>query len=149
MSPRLWPYAVVFAVAGAGSAFAVVATRHATWRDPRPMPALVRHSFAAFTLILLVVGTALVCQADIFPWTLPAEASVMFGLVYLGAAVYFLYGFLRPRWANAVGQLAGFLAYDLVLIAPFLEHFGVAHNGNLISLVAYIAFVLYSGALAT
>jgi hypothetical protein len=146
--PQLWPYAVVFAVAGAISAVAIVRTRHAPWRDPRPTPAPVRYSFAAFAVILAAVGTALICRADIFPWTLPPETSVMFGLVYLGAAVYFLHGFLRPHWANAVGQLAGFLAYDLVLLAPFLEHFGVVHGGSLISLVVYVALVLYSGGLA-
>jgi hypothetical protein len=146
--PQLWPYAVVFAVAGAISAVAIARTRHDAWRDPRPTPAPVRRSFAAFAVILTAVGIALICRADIFPWTLPSESSVMFGLVYLGAAVYFLYGVLRPHWANAVGQLAGFLAYDLVLLAPFLEHFGVAQGGNLISLVVYVALVLYSGGLA-
>jgi hypothetical protein len=45
----------------------------------------------------------------------------MFGLVFLGAATYFIYGALDPHWGNAIGQLAGFLAYDLVLLAPFLS----------------------------
>jgi len=146
--PQLWPYAVVFVVACVGSAVVAVVTREAPWSDPRATPGLVRGSFAAFAAILIAVGTALVCHADIFPWTLPSESSVMFGLVYFGAAVYFVYGFLRPHWANAVGQLAGFLAYDLVLLAPFLEHFGVARGGKLISLVVYVAFLLYSGGLA-
>jgi hypothetical protein len=146
--PVLWPYAVVFAFACATSVIAVAATRRSRWRDPRPMPPLVRRSFAGLTLVLVAVGIALVCDADIFPWTLPSETSVMFGLVYLGAAVYFLHGCLRPRWANAVGQLAGFLAYDLVLLAPLLEHLGVARGDKLISLVVYLAVVLYSGGLA-
>jgi hypothetical protein len=72
---------------------------------------------------------------------------VMFGLVYLGAAVYFIHGFLRPRWHNAAGQLAGFLAYDLVLLAPFLNHFKVARGGELASLIIYTTFLVYSGAL--
>jgi len=72
----------------------------------------------------------------------------MFGLVYLGAAVYFLHGYLRPRWGNAIGQLAGFLAYDLVLLAPLLERLGIVTGVRLTSLVVYLAVVLYSGALA-
>jgi hypothetical protein len=39
----------------------------------------------------------------------------MFGLIFLGAATYFIYGALDPHWGNAVGQLAGFLAYDLTI----------------------------------
>ena len=73
----------------------------------------------------------------------------MFGLIFLGAATYFVYGALDPHWGNAVGQLAGFLAYDLVLLAPFLEHFGTAQGGSLISLIIYVAFLVYSGTLAS
>jgi hypothetical protein len=50
---------------------------------------------------------------------------------------------------NAVGQLAGFLAYDLVLLSPFFGHFDSAQGGSLISLVIYVAFLVYSGALAS
>jgi hypothetical protein len=73
----------------------------------------------------------------------------MFGLIFLGAATYFSYGVLDPHWGNAVGQLAGFLAYDLVLLAPFFEHFNIAQGGSLVSLIIYVAFLLYSGALAS
>ena len=92
---------------------------------------------------------ALVVHAGIFPWQLGQETSVMFGLIFLGAATYFIYGALDPHWGNAVGQLAGFLAYDLVLLAPFLEHFSAARGGSLVSLIIYVAFLVYSGALAS
>src|SRR5262249_50923988 len=146
--PRLWPYALVFAFACVGSATAFAVSRRLEWRDPRPMPTPVRWSFAAFAAILIGTGTALIFHAHIFPWHLGAETSVMFGLVYLGAAVYFVYGFAEPRWSNAAGQLAGFLAYDVILLAPFLDHFKVAHGGQLTSLIVYVAFLVYSGALA-
>lgn len=116
--PRLWPYALVFALACAGSATAFAVSRRIEWRDPRPMPAPVRWSFAAFAALLVGTGTALLFHARVLPWHLGAETSVMFGLVYLGAAVYFVYGFADPRWSNAAGQLAGFLAYDVILLAP-------------------------------
>ena len=112
------------------------------------MPALVRGSFAAFAVILVAAGTALIFHAEIFPWPLTSESSVMFGLVYLGAAVYFIHGFLHPLWSNAAGQLAGFLAYDVILLAPFIDRFGDVSGGELRSLIVYVAFVLYSGSLA-
>jgi hypothetical protein len=146
--PTLWPYAIVFGLACIASGVAFVWSRRIAWRDQRPMPGLVRGSFAGFAVILVAAGTALILHAAIFPWRLTAESSAMFGLIYLGAAVYFIHGFLRPRWQNAAGQLAGFLAYDLVLLAPFLEHFKVVHGGQLASLIVYTTFLVYTGALA-
>jgi hypothetical protein len=146
--PELWPYLVVFALGFMAMVVTFARTRAMAWRDPRPMPAPVRISFAAFTVMLIGAGTALVFQADIFPWALDDESSVMFGLIYLGAAAYFTTGFVRPRWPNAAGQLIGFLAYDLVLIGPFVDRFGEVSGGELTSLIVYAAFVVYSGALA-
>jgi hypothetical protein len=147
--PRLWPYALAFGLAAAGSAGAFLIARPIPWADPRSMPRPVRLSFGAFAIILTVVGVALLFHANIFPWRLGPETSVMYGLIFLGAATYFSYGALDPHWGNAVGQLAGFLAYDLVLLAPFLGHFSTAHGGSLVSLIIYVAFLLYSGMLAS
>ncbi|MGH2986124.1 MAG: hypothetical protein ACRDLO_05490 [Solirubrobacterales bacterium] len=146
--PELWPYLVVFALGFVGMVVTFTRTRAMAWRDPRPMPTPVRLSFGAFALMLIGAGTALVAGADIFPWALDDESSVMFGLIYLGAAAYFITGFLRPRWPNAAGQLIGFLAYDLVLIGPFVDRFGDVSGGELTSLIVYTAFVVYSGTLA-
>ena len=147
--PRLWPYALVFGLAAAGSAGAFLLARPIPWADPRSMPQPVRLSFVAFAVILIGAGIALVLHASIFPWQLGQETSVMFGLIFLGAATYFVYGALDPHWGNAVGQLAGFLAYDLVLLAPYLGHFGTARGGSLVSLIIYVAFLAYSGTLAS
>lgn len=147
--PRLWPYALAFGLATAGSAGAFFFARPIPWADPRPMPQPVRLSFGAFAVILIGAGVALLLHANIFPWRLGPETSVMFGLIFLGAATYFIYGALDPHWGNAVGQLAGFLAYDLVLLSPFFGHFDSAQGGSLISLVIYVAFLVYSGALAS
>ncbi len=123
--------------------------RSTAWADPRSMPQPVRLSFGAFAIILVGAGAALLVHASIFPWRLGPQTSVMFGLTFLGAATYFIYGALDPHWGNAVGQLAGFLAYDLVLLAPFLEHFSTARGGSLVSLTIYVAFLVYSGTLAS
>ena len=136
-------------VATAGSAGAFLFARSIAWADPRSMPPPVRLSFGAFAIILIGAGVALLVHASIFPWRLGPETSVMFGLIFLGAATYFIYGALDPHWGNAVGQLAGFLAYDLVLLAPFFEHFSTAQGGSLVSLIIYVAFLVYSGTLAS
>ena len=73
---------------------------------------------------------------------------MIFGFIYLGAAVYFLYGFVQPRWSNAAGQLIGFLAYDIVLIGPFVDRFDEVTGRQLLSLIIYSAVLVFSGALA-
>ncbi len=113
------------------------------------MPAPVHASFGVFALLLLGVGTGLVLQANVFPWPVGPESSTLYGFIFLGAAAYFLYGITDPVWPNAAGQLIGFLAYDLVLIGPFIDRIGEAEGGDLVSLTIYTAAVTYSGALAT
>ena len=52
--------------------------------------------------------------------------------------VYFAYGLWRPVWGNAKGQLVGFLAYDLVLIVPFVR---LWFSSPSLSLAVYIAVI--------
>lgn len=126
----------------------VYARRYA-WRDARATPRFVTASFGLFAVLLVLVAAALIAQMEtIFPWPLAGESSVMYGFVFLGAAVYFLVGVGDRSLANATGQLLGFLAYDLVLIGPFLAHFGDVLPDHRTSLIVYTAVVVYSGALA-
>jgi hypothetical protein len=126
-----------------------VYSRGLAFDDTRPTPTLVRYSFAGFALALFLAGSALVMvRPNIFPWPLSAENSVFYGFIFLGAMCYFLYGVVYPVWANAKGQLLGFLAYDLVLIVPFLQHFSTVRPEMFVSLAAYTAVVVYSGLLA-
>jgi hypothetical protein len=98
---------------------------------------------------LVLLGGALVLKTDnIMPWTLTDDASVLYGWFFIGAAVYFAYGLIRPVWGNAGGQLSGFLAYDVVLIIPFLQHFANVKPNLVLNLVIYIAVLAFSGALA-
>jgi hypothetical protein len=85
---------------------------------------------------------------NILPWPLTAELSVVIGWMYLGAAAYFAYALLRPGWANTAGQLAGFLAYDVVLIVPFLQRLSTVPPEFQASQIVYTAVVVYSGLLA-
>lgn len=117
--------------------------------DERRMPVPVRMSFAVFAVGLIVVGSALVLRAEhIFPWPLNPDSSVIFGWIFLGAATYFAHAVLRPSWANTAGQLLGFLAYDVVLIWPFLDHFDAVATDHRTSLIIYTVVVIYSAILA-
>lgn len=118
-------------------------------QDKRPMPGLVRVSFLVFTLLLILVGTALIMRYPaVFPWPLKPQSSIVFGWIFMGAAMYFLYGFLRPHWSNACGQLLGFLAYDLILLPPFLQHLATVKADHQLSLWVYTGVLVYSALLA-
>lgn len=118
-------------------------------RDRRTMPGVVRASFALFTVVLLLVSGLLLMQAPVvFPWPLRPESSVIFGLIFLGAASYFAIALRSQRWHGARGQLIGFLAYDLILIGPYLAHFDTVEPAHRLSLIVYVAVLVYSGALA-
>lgn len=119
------------------------------WMDPRPMPRPLRGAFAVICVVLLVVATLLVRQTPhVFPWPLAPESSVMYGFIFYGAAVYFLVGAIEGRWASAAGQLIGFLAYDLVLIVPFVRHLATVPPAHRPSLIVYIGVLAASSAMA-
>ena len=136
----------------AGAVFGGLLLRRALkrpWLDPRPMPRQVRAAFAFFIGALVIVGGLLVAQApNILPWTVTPELSTLFGFMFLGAATYFTFSLVEPRWENAGGQLAGFLAYDLVLIVPFLQRLPTIDEQLRLSLVIYIGVLVVSGVLA-
>jgi hypothetical protein len=119
-------------------------------RDPRPMPRLVYWSFTVFVIALVIAGGSLVFKTpSILPWVVTPELSVLFGWMFLGAAVYFTYGLLRPSWSNAAGQLAGFLVYDFVLLLPFIQRTPNLPEHFVVSQIIYLIVVIYSGLLAT
>lgn len=145
-------------------------TRRLPMQDLTPTPPLVRFSFAFFTLALITVGAGLFLHRPVFPWGLDPASSTIFSFAFFGAAYYFGYGVVRPQWSNAIGQLLSFLAYDLVLIVPYLLRLlgrakdeGVqtpytygaygstptaSEGGGTLSLVLYIVVLVYSAALA-
>lgn len=113
-----------------------------------PTPGLVRASFGIFLAALILASGALIFKIPVFPWALNRDSSVIFGCIFLGDAFYFLYGLLYPRWKNAFGQLLSFLAYDLVLIPPFLLLFKTVQPEYMLNLVVYVGVLIYSGAVA-
>jgi hypothetical protein len=113
-----------------------------------PTPRPVRWSFVAFILALVVVSGRLLLGVATIPWTITPALSQVIAWMFLGAATYFAYGLVRPGWPNAAGQLAGFLAYDVVLIVPFLTRLPTTSPEHLVGLIVYTAVVIYSALLA-
>lgn len=114
-----------------------------------PMPRLVWWSFIIFIIALLIVATRLILNVpNAIPWKITPDLSLVIGWMFLGAAVYFAYGLLRPSWLNSAGQLIGFLAYDAVLIVPFLTRLPTTAPEFQIGLYIYTAVVTLSGLLA-
>lgn len=144
---------IVFGVGCAfGTAFGLWLLRRSVRipiRDTRPMPGPVRVSFVIFILALLAVGGSLILRTpDVLPWLVTLDTGVVFGWMFIGAAAYFVYALLRPSWHNSAGQLAGFLAYDAVLLVPFLLRLPTIEPQLRPSLIIYLVVLTYSGLLA-
>ncbi len=105
-------------------------------------------SFGVFTAALLVVSTLLLARNSPLPWQVTGDRSTAIGLMFLGAAAYFVYGLVDRRWENAGGQLAGFLAYDAVLLWPFVERLPDIAPEFRLALWIYTAVLVYSGIVA-
>lgn len=145
---NLIPFAAISTVIAIVSAVAFWWSRRIPLRESQPTPWLVKASFVIFIALLLLAGGGLVLHQPIFPWELNPDTSVIFGCILIGDAFYFLYGLLYPRWNNAIGQLLSFLAYDLVLIVPFVLLFNTVPPERQFNLFVYIVVLVYSGALA-
>lgn len=146
--PNMIPFGITALVMAIASGASFLWSRRLPLRDSRPTPLLVRISFGVFIAALVLAGGALLFRAPIFPWALNPDSSVIFGCIFPGDAFYFLYGLFYPRWHHALGQLLSFLAYDLVLIVPFLSLFETVESEYLLSLIVYVAVLIYSGAMA-
>ena len=124
-------------------------SRRIPFQQTQPTPRPVRIAFGIFVIALIMLGGALALKTDnIMPWSLTDDASVLYGWFFIGAAIYFMYGLLHPVWGNAGGQLSGFLAYDLVLIVPFLLHFSNVRPNLAPNLAIYVVVLTSSGVLA-
>ncbi|MBI5933169.1 MAG: hypothetical protein HY867_05640 [Chloroflexi bacterium] len=146
--PQLLSFGIASLLSALVSGAAFLWSRRLPLSDARPTPTLVKVSFGIFVASLILAGGALIFRLPIFPWKLNPDSSVIFGCIFLGDAFYFLYGLLRPRWHNALGQLLSFLAYDLVLIVPFIGLFPTVKPEQMLNLVVYTAVLIYSAALA-
>ncbi|HRW07698.1 MAG TPA: hypothetical protein P5121_21500 [Caldilineaceae bacterium] len=156
MSPRIWIYGTFCAIFALFNFWLIFWARQFPETDRRPMPVGLRVAFTIFVVALIAVGVAMVAQVEgIFPWPLKPASSVVFGWMFLGDAFYFLFALLQPRWGNAATQLWSFLAYDALLIGPFLQRLRVLNTAATeqywtwrYSLLIYISILLFSAAVA-
>jgi hypothetical protein len=137
------------------TACACLALQVAVGRAPRPREAqrplepTVRGSTGIFALALALAGTALVLRVPgIFPWPLSAQSSTVFGLVFLGLAMVYADVAVTGLREAAIVAMSGFLVYDLILLPPFIRHFGKVSPELLTSLTVYVAVLVYSALLA-
>lgn len=147
----LWPLALRdasavpmgYAVACTALALACLAAfgfvRRLPVLDQRPLPLSLRVWSLLYIAILLPAGSALVAQLPgVMPWPLRPEMSMVCGWVFLSAAWSFAYPLLRPQVEQLRVGLIGFLAYDAVLIGPFIGHLETVRPELLRSLQLYL-----------
>jgi hypothetical protein len=141
-------FACVFALAAlVNLALALWARRFEA--DDAPLQPLIRAAMLVETGVLSIVGWLLVFQVpDILPWPLRPESSVMYGCVFLGLALYYIYPVIRPTRQNATGALLGFLAYDVVLIGPLIGRIPVLQPQHALTHAVALAIVVVSAGLA-
>jgi hypothetical protein len=93
--------------------------------DTRRLPASLRVWSVLYLAILIPAGSALIAKVPgIMPWPVKPEMSMVCGWVFVSAAWSFAYPLLRPKVEHVLVGLVGFLAYDAVLIVPFIDHLG-------------------------
>jgi hypothetical protein len=85
-----------------------------------PKPIMI--GMVVYPIVLLSAAVRLILQQrNVFPWDPRPEWSTIIGLGLVGSAAFFAYGAFRTGWTHAGAQFAGFLAYDLVLIFPYVR----------------------------
>jgi hypothetical protein len=142
------PHAAAF-LASAFGAMALLAAAGGDSQTRAPLMPIVRWSCGLFAAALLLAGLALVARMQtVFPWPLAPQSSTMFGIAFVGLSV--VYGLTASNGLRDQGivVMAGFFAYDLVLLPPFLAHFATVAPELLPSLSVYVAVLFYSAGLA-
>lgn len=147
-APQVLPHALGYLLATV-IAWLLLAAMRDQPPDARPITALVRWSCVLYAITLATAGAALVARfPNVFPWPLSPGSSVVFGFTFLGLAAVYALTALRGGAGAATVAMAGFLAYDIVLLPPFLGHFANVTPERLPSLTIYTAVLVYSAVVA-
>jgi len=150
--PRMQQPALLWFALIVGVAAALCLTLYFRTRDnvqnSQPTPQIVRLAFIAEVLVLVGAGILLLLKVpNTLPWNLSPESSVLYGWVFLGLAIYYLYAVLKPQWIHALGPLLGFLVYDLVLVSPLFARFGNLQPEHILGQVAASIIIIFSALL--
>lgn len=145
----LTAYAAGCAVGALVCLVAFAHVRRERVRDAQPLPTSLRVWCGLYLLILLPAGTAMLLRVPgIMPWPIKPETAMVYGWVFLAAAWSFLYPLMRPQVEHVRVGLLGFLAYDLVLLPPFVRHFDTVRPELRTSLTIYVVALSVSAAVS-
>ena len=116
-----------------------------TRRPPSPVIA----SCWVFAAALFLGGVMLVLRYPyVFPWPLSPDTSSLYGWMFFALSANYAFVAWRGMRSDAAVSLIAFLVYDVILIGPFIGHFGAVQAAHLPSHVIYTAVLIYSGALS-
>ncbi|MBL8162543.1 MAG: hypothetical protein JNJ61_11195 [Anaerolineae bacterium] len=145
LASKQWLFAVACLIGVIAGAVMLWWSRRIPIRDTRSVPKVIRVTFIVLVIALIGAGGLLTTmQPNILPWTITGAGSVVYGWIFFGAAAYFAYSVVRPHWGDSIGQLLGFLAYDLVLIIPFVNLFPTIKPELRFSLYFYTGVVVFT-----
>lgn len=108
-----------------------------------------RLAMSLVALVLITVSYFLLTKfPTVFPWPIKPETSLLYGALFLGFFFSYAYALWNGRWGDARLLLIGLLAYDLILIGPFLQHFSKVPPAHYTSLVLYVAVLVITAPVA-
>ena len=127
----------------------VVTSLGAASDETRRPPITVIVSCWLFAAALLIAAVMLVLRyPHVFPWPLSPDTSSLYGWMFFALSANYAYVAWHGTRADAAVSLIAFLVYDLILIGPFVAHFGAVKPEHLPSLVIYVAVLVYSAVLS-
>lgn len=143
-----WPLPLACLCTGIGAVALVLDAARQPGRGYR-LALWPRISCAVFAFALVAAAAALLLGAPhVFPWPLEPATARAFAAIFFGLSLAYA---LSAWWADrdaALVAMLGFLAYDLVLLPPFLGHFANVAAAHLPSLLIYVAVLIYSAVVA-
>jgi hypothetical protein len=131
------------------SAYWLWLLRNTAVSNPIPMPKTLRRAIGVMTLFVGITSMSLIVfKYNILPWDGTTIFGIVYGWLFVGTGAALLYALVRNKWEIVAAQLLGFLAYDLVLIPPFIDFFSQVRPDKLPGLIMYFCFVVGSAILA-
>lgn len=146
---QLLAYAVACLAAAAVSLGGFAWARRRVPARPEALPRSLKIWSALYVLITIPVGSVMILNAaDVMPWPIKEETETLYGWIFVAASCSFIYPLLRGGMEYVIGGLVGFLAYDIVLIVPFLGHLDEVPAGLKGNLILYITALVVTASVS-
>jgi hypothetical protein len=131
------------------SIFLFLSVRDIPVSDPTPMPKALRIAVMVITLFVGMTSVSLIVfKINLLPWGGTTLFGLLYGWLFAGTGASLLYGLVRNKWEIVSAQLLAFLAYDIVLIPPFIDFFNKVQADKLPGFIVYFGFVTGSAIVA-